>query len=112
VFSINYLGYFRRIKVIPSLTNKNRAFAGLEVLNAQCIAFFNCFCFKYALPIIEQFTEKEQKRLYNIHYTEIGKAYLKQKQLKKAMHWAFKTSNPAKALFLFVKDGMTFILRK
>lgn len=63
-------------------------------------------------PIIEQFTEKEQKRLYNIHYTEIGKAYLKQKQLKKAMHWAFKTSNPAKALFLFVKDGMTFILRK
>lgn len=63
-------------------------------------------------PIIEQFIEKEQKRLYNIHYTEIGKAYLKQKQLKKAMHWAFKTSNPAKALFLFVKDGMTFILRK
>lgn len=63
-------------------------------------------------PIIKTFSPKRQKRLYNIHYTEIGKCYIKEKDIKSAMKWAFKTSNPLKTFFIFAKDGVAYIARK
>ncbi len=63
-------------------------------------------------PIIASFSPKKQKRLYNIHYTEIGKGYVKEKDIKNALKWAFKTSNPAKTLFIFAKDGIKYIRRQ
>lgn len=62
-------------------------------------------------PIIEKFTPKQQKRLYNIHRTEIGKCYLKEKDIKNAAKWAFKTSNPLKTLFIYAKDGIKYFKR-
>lgn len=62
--------------------------------------------------IIETFSPKRQKRLYNIHYTEIGKCYIKEKRFGEAVKWAFKTSNPLKTLFIFAKDGVVYIARK
>lgn len=61
--------------------------------------------------IIDEFSEKKQKRLYNIHYTDMAKAYLKDKNIKKAMGWAMKTSNPIKTMFIFAKDGFSYFKR-
>lgn len=63
-------------------------------------------------PLIETFTPKQQRRLYDIHYTEIGKSYLKDKNLGKAMKWASKTSNPLKTFFVFARDGAAYLTRK
>lgn len=62
-------------------------------------------------PIIREFTPKQQKYLYNIHWTDIGKCYLKEKKLLTALKWAFKTSNPLKTMFIFVKDGFSYFKR-
>ncbi len=61
--------------------------------------------------IIDGFSAKRQKHLYNVHYTEMAKAYLKEKNIKKAMGWAMKTSNPIKTMFVFVKDGISYFKR-
>lgn len=61
--------------------------------------------------IIKEFSPKQQKHIYNIHYTDIGKCYLKEKDIKSALKWAGKTSNPVKTLFLFLKDGFTYFIR-
>lgn len=61
--------------------------------------------------IIKEFSPKQQKHIYNIHYTDIGKCYLKEKDIKSALEWAGKTSNPVKTLFLFLKDGFTYFIR-
>ncbi len=73
---------------------------------------YRLYYLKKMRPIIETFSPKRQKRLYNIHYTEIGKCYIKEKQLGEAMKWAFKTSNPLKTLFVFAKDGVAYVTRK
>ena len=62
--------------------------------------------------IIETFSKKRQKRLYNIHYTEIGKCYIKEKRLGEALKWAFKTTNPLKTICIFAKDGVVYVTRK
>lgn len=62
-------------------------------------------------PIIQSFSPKRQKHLYNIHYTEIGKCYLKEKDIKSALKWAKKTSNFPKALFVFLIDGLKYFSR-
>lgn len=62
-------------------------------------------------PIIREFTPKQQKYLYNIHWTDIGKCYLKEKKLLTALKWAFRTSNPLKTMFIFVKDGFSYFKR-
>ncbi len=62
-------------------------------------------------PIISQFTPKQQKHLYNVHWTDIGKCYLKEKDIKTALKWAKKTSNPVKTLFVFAKDGLNYFRR-
>ena len=62
-------------------------------------------------PIITQFTKKEKKHLYNIHYTDIGKCYLKEKDIKTALKWANKTSNPLKTYLVFFKDGLSYFKR-
>lgn len=61
--------------------------------------------------IIQSFTPKQQKHLYNIHYTEIGKAYLKEKDIKSAFKWAKKTNNLPKTLFVFLTDGIKYFIR-
>ena len=65
-----------------------------------------------ARGIIETFSKKRQKRLYNIHYTEIGKCYIKEKRLGEALKWAFKTTNPLKTICIFAKDGVVYVTRK
>ncbi len=62
-------------------------------------------------PIIQGFTLKQQKHLYDVHYTEIGKCYLKEKDFKSALKWAKKTSNLPKALFIFLSDGIRYLSR-
>lgn len=62
-------------------------------------------------PIIKGFSPKKQKYLYNIHYTEIGKCYLKEKDIKSALKWAKKTSNFPKTLFVFLIDGLKYFSR-
>lgn len=63
-------------------------------------------------PIIQTFTPEQQKYLYNIHYTQIGKFYIKDKQLFDALKWAKKTSNPVKTIFIYFKDGLKYIKKK
>lgn len=61
--------------------------------------------------IIEEFAPKQQRYLYNIHYTEIGKCYLKEKKFLTALKWAVKTSNPTKTLFIFCRDALAYFKR-
>lgn len=61
--------------------------------------------------IIQGFTPKQQKYLYNIHYTEIGKCYLKEKDIRAALKWAKKTSNFPKTLWVFFIDGLIYFSR-
>ena len=63
-------------------------------------------------PIIEKFDSRRQKRLYRIHYTEIGKNYLKQKDFAAAMRWAFKTHRPVSTLVVYIRDGAAYLTRK
>ena len=36
---------------------------------------------------------------------------LKEKDIKNAAKWAFKTSNPLKTLFIYAKDGIKYFKR-
>lgn len=62
-------------------------------------------------PIIEEFSPEQQKYLYNIHYTEIGKCYMKEKNFGTALKWAGKTSNPIKTLFVYGRDALAYFKR-
>lgn len=62
--------------------------------------------------IFEKFTEEERIKIYDNHYSQIGKEYFKAKKLKKAIYWAKKTSHPVKCFISYGTDGMRYIKRK
>lgn len=63
-------------------------------------------------PIIQSFSEEKQREFYDHHYIEIGKAYLKSKNIGKAMYWAEKTSKPWKYKMSYLLAAALFVVRR
>ena len=59
-------------------------------------------------PLIERYTPKQQKKIYFSNYVEVGKVYLKNKNLKDAIRLAFMTKSPIKAFCAYVTDGVRY----
>ena len=63
-------------------------------------------------PIISQFEQKKQDAIRDHHYMEVGKVYLKNKDMKNALRMAMKTKNRLKTFTSYGVDGFAFALRK
>lgn len=62
--------------------------------------------------IINSFSAEKQRKLYDHHYFEIGKMYIKEGKLKTAVSWAARCSNPAKIIILYGVSGVSYLYRK
>lgn len=62
--------------------------------------------------VIESFPKEKQQKIYDAHYSQIGKEYFKAKNVKKSIEWALKTSNSAKCIVKYFVDGMKYVARK
>lgn len=61
-------------------------------------------------PIINTLSIQEQKTIYNHHYTDVGKVYLKNKDISNAMRLARKTDNCFKTIMIYVVDGVKYLM--
>lgn len=59
--------------------------------------------------IIDKLPQKQQNAIYDHHYTDVGKAYIKNHNLKDALRMAKKTSNIYVALYNYFVDGLRYI---
>lgn len=62
-------------------------------------------------PIVETFTQKQKKEFYYHHYFEMGKAYIKDRNIKRALYWAKKSSNPPKMVFQYGIAALSYMFR-
>ena len=62
--------------------------------------------------IIDSFDDKRKNMIYDHHYVDVGKVYLKNKDLKNAIRLAKKTKNKVNTYRLYFVDGLAFVLRK
>lgn len=62
--------------------------------------------------IIEKMPKKQQRAIYDHHYTDVGKSYLKNHNIKDAIRMAKKTSNIFVAFFHYFIDGIKYVLSK
>ena len=61
--------------------------------------------------IIKKFDKKQQAKIYNNHYFQIAKEYLRAKKLKQYFKWTNKTSAPFKYYFKTFSDYYDMIKR-
>lgn len=62
-------------------------------------------------PIFDKRAEKVKKAVYDSHYFDIAKAYLKKKKIKKFLYWVGKTSNPVVYLAKTIPDMIIYVKR-
>ncbi|MCD7855840.1 MAG: glycosyltransferase family 2 protein [Clostridiales bacterium] len=62
--------------------------------------------------IVKSFDKNRQKKFYDHHYFEMGKMYIKEGKLKRALYWAKKCSNPLKIIFMYGVSGSSYVYRK
>ena len=63
-------------------------------------------------PIIEKYELHQIRTIRDHHLTQVGKVYLKNKNLKDAMRIAWSTSNAVKTLLTYGKDGFVYLTRR
>lgn len=63
-------------------------------------------------PIVSNFTQVQKRKYYDHHFFEIGKAYIKDKNFKKSIYWAKKSSNPCIMVIKYILAAGVFIMRK
>lgn len=61
--------------------------------------------------IINKFDEKKQKSIYDSHYFQIAKEYLRAGKMRQYCKWLGKTSMPVKYCFKTFSDAFTSILK-
>ena len=59
--------------------------------------------------IIESCLKDVQKAIYDRHYRDISKAYLKNKKFVMCIRWTFKTSQPIKNTLLLFSDALSYL---
>ena len=59
-------------------------------------------------PLIEGYTPKQQKKIYFSNYIDVGKFYLKSRNVKDAIRLAFMTKSPVRALCAYIADGVRY----
>lgn len=62
--------------------------------------------------IIDTFSDKDKSAFYDHHYFEIGKAHIKDGNIKRALYWALKSSNPCKMYLQYLIAAGRFAIRK
>jgi glycosyltransferase involved in cell wall biosynthesis len=62
--------------------------------------------------IVDTFTEKQKKEFYDHHYFEMGKAYIKEKNISRALYWAKRSSNPPKMVLEYLVAAASFAIRR
>ena len=62
--------------------------------------------------IVSSFSEVQKRKYYDHHYFEIGKAYLKDKNISEAIYWAKQSSNPCAMVFKYIFAAGAFLIRK
>lgn len=75
-----------------------------EVLSEYRLHFLNKM--KY---IFDKFDEHTRRAIYDMHYSEIGKAYFKKMNIGKCIAWAGKTSKPFKTMIGYFKSGIRYL---
>lgn len=63
-------------------------------------------------PIIEKYEPKKVRRILDHHYVEVGKVYLKNKNIKGAMRMASKTKSKVKTFSTFICDGYNYLVKR
>lgn len=63
-------------------------------------------------PIFNTRSEEVKNKVYDSHYFDIAKAYLKDKKIQKFFYWINKTSNPCMYLIKVIPDTLAFIKRR
>lgn len=61
---------------------------------------------------IDSLESSEKKNIYDNHYFEIAKAYIKNYNIKSCFIFLLKTSNPVKHFMHLIKDTIIFVLNK
>ena len=62
--------------------------------------------------IFDTFDKKTKQQIYNGHYQDIAKEYLKNKSVIQFFRWTFKTSNPLKTIYQCMKAGKAYLGKK
>ena len=62
--------------------------------------------------LIDSFEEEDRKKIYDSHYSQIGKEYFKAKKFKQSVVWAKKTSCASKCVYNYFVDGVKYLKRK
>lgn len=62
--------------------------------------------------IIEKLPQKQQQAIYNHHYTDVGKVYIKNHNLKDAIRMAKKTSSFCITIYNYLIDGLRYIISR
>lgn len=63
-------------------------------------------------PYINKFTKKEREKIYFVHYNEIAKAYIKNKNIKKALYWMIKTKKINKSIIYQTKSAVVYLKKR
>ena len=63
-------------------------------------------------PYILSLNQKDQNAVYYRHYVDIGKNYLKFKNVGAALKWAKLSKHPARALFEYARSAFVFMKRR
>lgn len=59
-------------------------------------------------PLIQRYTPRQQKKIYFSNYIDVGKVYLKNKNIKNAIRLAFMTKSPVRAFGVYIADGARY----
>lgn len=62
--------------------------------------------------IVNSFSERQKREFYDHHYFEMGKAYIKDKNISKALYWAKQSSHPLKMILQYIIAAGAFLIRK
>lgn len=62
--------------------------------------------------IVDTFSDKDKPAFYDHHYFEMGKAHIKDGNIKRALYWAYKSSNPCKMILQYMIAAGSFAIRK
>lgn len=57
-------------------------------------------------------SEAVQRKVYYVHYTDIGKNYLKSFKIWKSLKWAYKSGNLVMAVYDYIKSILTYIMKQ
>ncbi|MCD8089330.1 MAG: glycosyltransferase [Clostridiales bacterium] len=105
------IAYYYRVVYLPDICVEKRKLdrntPKADVYEQYHLHYINKMGF-----IVEGFSKAKQKEFYDHHYFEMGKMYIKEKNLKRALYWAGKCSNPVKTVIMYGTSGLSYMLRK